>query len=107
LTGNEVVIADSLYRLPPYLKRLSEARTADLGLDDGDGLGNLLFVRRAFGQEIVPRWRWTPGSNVAGGHRVGESRLGQMHLTLALRQNIDGEGDNGFDVMLPRPFDDK
>ncbi|WP_328786075.1 ATP-binding protein (plasmid) [Streptomyces canus] len=104
---NEVVFADSLYRLLPYLKRLSEARTADLGLDDADGLGDLLLVRRVFGPEIVPLWRWKPGSNVADGDRVGEIRLGQMHLTLALRQNVDGEGDIGFDVMLPCPYDDE
>jgi hypothetical protein len=36
---NHVVFADSLYRLEPYLRRLSEARLADLGLDGGDGLG--------------------------------------------------------------------
>ncbi|MFG2463337.1 AAA family ATPase [Streptomyces sp. NPDC048523] len=103
---NEVVFADSLYQLLPYLKRLSEARTADLGLDDGDGLGDLLLVRRVFGPEIVPLWRWKPDSNVAAGDRVGEIRLGQMYLTLALRQNVDGEGDIGFDVMLPCPYDD-
>lgn len=104
---NEVVFSDSLYRLLPYLERLSEARTADLGLDGGDGLGELLLVRRTFGAEIVPLWRWKPGSNVAGGDRVAEIRLGQMYLTLALRQNIDGEGDIGFDVMLPCPHDDE
>ncbi|MFD4977343.1 hypothetical protein [Streptomyces sp. NPDC058424] len=49
---NEVVFADSLYRLLPLLKRLSERRTADLGLDGGDGLGDLLLVRRVFGPEI-------------------------------------------------------
>ncbi|MEU0119058.1 ATP-binding protein [Streptomyces bobili] len=104
---NEVVFADSLYRLLPYLERLSATRTADLGLDGGDGLGDLLLVRRVFGPEIVPLWRWKPGSNVAGGDRVGEIRLGQMYLTLALRQNVDGEGDIGFDVMLPCPYDDE
>jgi predicted kinase len=104
---NEVIFADSLYRLLPYLKRLSEARTADLGLDGGDGLGDLLLVRRVFGPEIVPLWRWKPGSNLAGGDRVGDIRLGQMYLTLALRQNVDGEGDIGFDVMLPCPYDDE
>ncbi|MFF2517857.1 hypothetical protein [Streptomyces sp. NPDC058086] len=36
---NEVVFSDSLYRLLPYLERLSETRTADLGLDGGDGPG--------------------------------------------------------------------
>ncbi|WP_331732404.1 ATP-binding protein [Streptomyces sp. NBC_00989] len=105
---NDVVVADnSLYRLLPYLKRLSDARTADLGLDGGDGLGDLLLVRRTFGPEILPLWRWKPGSNLAGGDRVGEIRLGQMYLTLALRNNVDGDGDIGFDVMLPCPHDDE
>lgn len=104
---NEVVFSDSLYLLLPYLERLSESRTADLGLDGGDGLGGLLLVRRTFGAEIVPLWRWKPGSNVAGGDPVAEIRLGQMYLTLALRQNVDGEGDIGFDVMLPCPHDDE
>lgn len=26
---------------------------------------------------------------------------------MALRQNVDGEGDIGFDVMLPCPYDDE
>jgi predicted kinase len=103
----EVVFSDSLYRLLPYLERLSEARTAVLGLDGGDGLGDLHLVRRTFGEEILPLWQWKPGSNVAGGDRVAEIRLGQMYLTLALRQNVDGEGDIGFDVMLPCPYDDE
>ncbi|MEV5432775.1 ATP-binding protein [Streptomyces sp. NPDC052701] len=104
---NEVVFADSLHRLLPYLQRLSEARTADLGLDDGEGLGDLLLVRRVFGPEILPLWRWREGSDVAGGDRVGEIRLGQQCLTLALRTNVDGEGDIGFDVMVPCPHDDE
>src|SRR5215204_2961855 len=67
---NEVVFADSLYRLLPHLERLSKARTADLELDSGDGLSDLLLVRRVFGPEVLPLWRWKPGSNVAGGDRV-------------------------------------
>jgi hypothetical protein len=102
---NEVVFADSLYRLLPHLRRLSEARSVDLGLDCGDGLGDLLLPRRFFGPEILPLWRWKPGSDVAGGDRVGEIRLGQQYLTLALRTNVDGEGDTGFDVLLPCPID--
>ncbi|MFI1502640.1 AAA family ATPase [Streptomyces platensis] len=102
---NQVLFADSLYRLEPYLLRLSEARNADLGLDDSDGLGDLLLPRRSFGPEILRMWRWKPGSDVAGGDRVAEIRLGQQYLTLALRQNIDGKGDVGFDVALPCPFD--
>ncbi len=60
-----------------------------------------------FGEEILPLWRWQPGSNVAGGDRVAEIRLGQQYLTLALRTNVDGEGDYGFEVMLPCPHDDE
>ncbi|MEJ8653645.1 ATP-binding protein [Streptomyces sp. MS1.AVA.3] len=102
---DQVLFADSLYRLEPYLRRLSEARNADLGLDGSDGLGDLLLPRRIFGSEIVRMWRWKPGSDVAGGDRVAEIRLGQQYLTLALRQNVDGEGDVGFDVAVPCPFD--
>ncbi|MDQ1033079.1 hypothetical protein QF035_010661 [Streptomyces umbrinus] len=104
---NAVVFADSLLRLLPFLERLSGVRTADLGLDGGNGLGDLLLVRRTFGPEIVPLWRWNPGSKAAGGDRVAEIRLGQMYLTLALRTDVDGEGDLGFDVMLPCPHDDE
>ncbi|MFJ2271842.1 AAA family ATPase [Streptomyces sp. NPDC087849] len=103
----EIVYSDSLYRLLPYLERLSETRQADLGLDGGAGLGDLNLVRRVFGEEILPLWRWKPGSNVAGGDRVAEIRLGQQYLTLALRTDVDGEGDIGFDVMVPCPHDDE
>jgi hypothetical protein len=104
---NEVVFADSLYRLLPYLERLSQARTADLGLDGGDGLGDLLLVSRTFGPQILPLWQWKPSSDIAGGDRVAQLRLGQQYLTLALRTNVDGEGDVGFDVAVPCPFDDE
>ncbi|MFB6807615.1 AAA family ATPase [Streptomyces sp. NPDC056387] len=103
----EIVYSDSLHRLQPYLERLSEIRQADLGLDGGPGLGELNLVRRVFGEEILPLWQWKPGSNVAGGDRVAEIRLGQQYLTLALRTDVDGEGDIGFDVMVPCPHDDK
>ena len=102
---DHVVFADSTYRLEPLLRRLSDTRRADLGWDGDDGLGDLLLVRRFFGSEILPLWRWKDGSPLAGGDRVGEIRLGQQHLTLALRQNVDGEGDIGFDVLLPCPVD--
>jgi predicted kinase len=104
---NEVVFADSLYRLLPYLERLSQARTADLGMDGGDGLGDLLLVSRTFGPQILPLWQWKPSSDIAGGDRVAQLRLGQQYLTLALRTNVDGEGDVGFDVAVPCPFDDE
>ncbi|MFJ4972729.1 AAA family ATPase [Streptomyces sp. NPDC088755] len=104
---DEVVFSESLCRLLPFLERLSGTRQADLGLDGSDGLGELNLVRRTFGEEILPLWRWKDGSNVAGGDRVAEIRLGQMYLTLALRTDVDGEGDVGFDVMVPCPHDDE
>lgn len=100
---SEIVFSDSLCRLLPYLERLSQKRTADLGLDDGDGLGDLLLVRRTFGEEILPLWRWRDGSGLADGDRVAEVRLGRQQLTLALRTDVDGEGDIGFDVLVPCP----
>lgn len=103
----EIVFSDSLCRLLPYLERLGEKRTADLGLDGGDGLGDLLLVRRVFGEEILPLWRWRDGSDIADGDRVAEIRLGQQRLTLALRTDVDGEGDIGFDVLVPCPHDDQ
>ncbi|MGW2689493.1 AAA family ATPase [Streptomyces sp. NPDC001414] len=103
----EIVFADSLYRLLPFLERLSGARQADLGLDGSEGLGDLNLVARMFGEAIVPLWQWKPGSNVAGGDDVAEIRLGQQYLTLALRTNVDGLGDVGFDVMVPCPHDDE
>ncbi|MGW4951528.1 AAA family ATPase [Streptomyces parvulus] len=103
---NTVVFADALYRLEPFLKRLSQAREADLGRDGSEGLGDLWLARRFFGPEILPLWRWRPGSDlVTGRHRVAEIRLGQQYLTLALREDVDGEGDFGFDILLPCPFD--
>lgn len=103
---NTVVFADALYRLEPFLNRLSQAREADLGRNGSDGLGDLWLARRFFGSEILPLWRWRPGSDlVTGRDRVAEIRLGQQYLTLALREDVDGEGDFGFDVLLPCPFD--
>ncbi|MFE4019307.1 AAA family ATPase [Streptomyces sp. NPDC059101] len=104
---NKVVFATDLSLLLPHLNRLSQARNADLGLDGSAGVGDLLLPRRFFGPEILPLWRWKPGSQMAGGDRVAEIRLGQQHLTLALRHNTDGEGDFGFDVLLPCPHDDE
>ncbi|MEU9061701.1 AAA family ATPase [Streptomyces sp. NPDC048430] len=103
----EILFSDSLCRLLPYLERLSGARQADLGLDGSTGLGELNLVRRTFGDEILPLWQWKPGSNMAGGDRVAQIRLGQQYLTLALRTDVDGEGDVGFDVRVPCPHDDE
>jgi predicted kinase len=103
---NTIVFADNLHRLEPFLKRLSQAREADLGRDGSEGLGDLLLVRRFFGPEILPLWQWRPDSDlVTGRDRVAEIRLGEQHLTLAFRDDVDGEGDFGFDVLLPCPFD--
>ncbi|MEV6594153.1 ATP-binding protein [Streptomyces acidicola] len=48
---NTVVFADALYRMEPFLKRLSQVREADLGRDGSDGLGDLWLARRFFGPE--------------------------------------------------------
>ncbi|MGW2989348.1 hypothetical protein [Streptomyces goshikiensis] len=54
----------------------------------------------------MPLWRWWPGSHlVTVRDRVAEIRLGQQYLTLALREDVDGAGDFGFDVLLPCPLD--
>ncbi|MGW3341630.1 hypothetical protein ACWDCL_29635 [Streptomyces sp. NPDC001009] len=71
------------------------------------GVGDLLLPRRMFGLEILPLWRWKAGSGIADSDRVAEARLGQMHLTVALRTEADGEGDYGFDVAVPCPHDDE
>ncbi|MFD3920209.1 AAA family ATPase [Streptomyces sp. NPDC058595] len=104
---NEIAFSDSLTRLEPLLRRLSAVREADLGRDGNTGLGDLLLARRYFGPEILPLWRWQPGSNlVTGRDRVAQIHLGQQYLTLAFRDDVDGQGDFGFDVRLPCPFDD-
>ncbi|MFD6471154.1 AAA family ATPase [Streptomyces goshikiensis] len=103
---NTVVFADALDRLAPFLRRLSQVREADLGRDGSEGLGDLWLVRRFFGPEILPLWRWRPDSDlVTGRDRLAEIRLGQQSLSLAFRDDFDGEGDFGFDVMLPCPVD--
>ncbi|MER5781272.1 ATP-binding protein [Streptomyces mobaraensis] len=99
-----IVFADTLHRLEPVLRRLSQARKADLGLDGGDGLdGRLLLVRRVFGEDILPMWRWKDGTDIASGDQVAEIRLGQQSLTLALRTDLDC--DLAFDVRVPCPID--
>ncbi|PWI06504.1 ATP/GTP-binding protein [Streptomyces sp. NWU339] len=103
---NEVVFADSLYRLEPFLQRLSEAREAGLGRDYSESLDDLALVRGFFGPEVLPLWRWKPGSDLASGKdRIAEIRLRRQYLTLAYRHDADGEGNFGFDVLLPCPFD--
>ncbi|MFK4599692.1 hypothetical protein [Streptomyces pristinaespiralis] len=96
------------------------ARDAGFGSESDDGPGSIgagggvaedpvhgCANTCAFGDEILPLWQWKPGSKVADGDRVAEIRLGQQYLTLALRTDVDGEGDYGFDVMVPCPHDDE
>ncbi|MFE7948231.1 AAA family ATPase [Streptomyces sp. NPDC057426] len=103
---DHVVFADQVHRLELLLQRASDTRRAELGWDGHDGLVELLLVRRFFGPEVLPMWQWHDGSTtLAGGDRVGEIRLGPDRLVVALRTDIDGEGDLGFDLLTPCPFD--
>ncbi|MGI5485117.1 AAA family ATPase [Streptomyces lavendofoliae] len=104
---DHVVFADTLHRLEPLLQRASDARRADLGWDGHPGLGSLLLVRRVFGDAVLPLWRWVEGSTLAGGDRVAEITLGADRLILALRKDVDGEGDYGFDLLTACPVDDE
>lgn len=104
---DHVVVAENLCRLEAMLRPLSDARRADLGWDGGDGLGDLLLVRRYFGPEILPIWRWRDGSQLAGGDRVAEIRLGADRIVLALRTDVDGAGDVGFEVLVSCTADDE
>ncbi|GAA2359146.1 ATP-binding protein [Streptomyces cuspidosporus] len=104
---DHVVIAENLHRLQALLRPLSDARRAELGWDGGEGLGDLLLVRRYFGPEILPMWRWRDGSQLAGGDRVAEIRLGADRIVLALRTDVDGAGDIGFEVLVGCAADDE
>ncbi|WP_328380703.1 ATP-binding protein (plasmid) [Streptomyces sp. NBC_00440] len=103
---DHVVFADNIHRLEPLLQRASDTRRREFGWDGGDGLGELLLVRRVFGADVLPLWRWREGSQLAGGDRVGEISLGRNRLVLALRTDVDGEGDLGFDLLVCCPYDD-
>ncbi|MET9077899.1 ATP-binding protein [Streptomyces sp. NPDC004232] len=102
---DHVVFADNIHRLEPLLQRASDMRRRELGWD-GDGLGDLLLLRRFFGADVLPLWRWRNNLPLAGGDRVGEIRLGPDRLVLALRTDVDGEGDIGFDLLVGCPYDD-
>ncbi|MFD8826918.1 AAA family ATPase [Streptomyces sp. NPDC059605] len=104
---DHVVFADTIHRLEPLLKRASDTRRRDMGWDGSDGLGSLLLVRRVFGNDVLPLWTWREGSDLAGGDRAGEIRLGKDRLVLALRTNTDGAGDFGFDLLTECPVDDE
>ncbi|MCA1219280.1 ATP-binding protein [Streptomyces sp. 8L] len=104
---DHIVVAENLYRLEALLQRVSDERRADLGWDGGDGLGDLLLVRRHFGPEILPMWHWRDGSQPAGGDRVAEIRLGADRIILAQRQDTDGAGDICFEALVDCPVDDE
>ncbi|MFF4139462.1 hypothetical protein ACFY1B_50755 [Streptomyces mirabilis] len=104
---DHVVVAENIHCLEAQLQRVSDARRKDLGWDGGEGLGDLLLVRRTFGPEILPMWRWRDASQLADGDRVAELRLGADSLYLALRTDIDGAGDVGFEVLVGCPADDE
>lgn len=55
---DHVVFADNIHRLEPLLQRASDTRRREFGWDGGDGLGELLLVRRVFGADVLPLWRW-------------------------------------------------
>ncbi|MEU5958807.1 ATP-binding protein [Streptomyces sp. NPDC047525] len=105
---DHVVFADNIHRLEPLLQRASDTRRHEMGWDGrGDGLGDLFLVRRTLGADVLPLWTWRDNSQLAGGDRVGEIRLGPDRLVLALRTNVDGEGDLGFDLLVYCPYDDE
>ncbi|MFE9334788.1 AAA family ATPase [Streptomyces sp. NPDC006925] len=103
---DHVVHADNIHRLEPLLQRASDTRRRELGWHTGPGLGALLLVRRVFGADVLPLWTWRDNSQLAGGDHVGEIRLGRDRLVLALRHDIDGQGDFGFDLLVRCPYDD-
>lgn len=100
---DHVFLANQVHRLEPLLRQASDTLRADLGHDGHAGLGDLLLVRRAFGPEVMPMWRWLDDPQLANGDRVGEISLGPDRLTLALRLDLDGEGDIGFEILTQCP----
>ncbi|WP_372412031.1 AAA family ATPase [Streptomyces luteireticuli] len=102
---DHVVVAENLYRLETLLQRVSDAWRADLGWDGGEGLGDLLLVRRYSGSEALRMWRWRDGSQLADGDRVAEIRLGADRVILAQRNDVDGAGDIGFEALVGCPDD--
>ncbi|GGV19813.1 hypothetical protein GCM10010275_71840 [Streptomyces litmocidini] len=97
------MFASSLDRLTPLLARAAADQSVELGWDDGDGLGEELLLRRFFGPDIARLADWRDSSTLAGGDRVVELRAGSATLTPALRLNVDGQGDVGFDVLVVCP----
>ncbi|GAA2485418.1 hypothetical protein [Streptomyces gobitricini] len=65
-------------------------------------------MRRYFGPEILPMWRWRDGSQLADGDRVAEIRLQRAdRIVLAQRNDVDGAGDVAFEVLVGCAADDE
>ncbi|OEJ22543.1 hypothetical protein [Streptomyces subrutilus] len=99
LTQTPCVVADNLYRLEALLKPLSDARRAELGWNGSEGSGDLLLVRRYIGPEICC---CGAGATARSSPTETASRrgLGADRLVLAQRNDVDGAGDAGFDVLV-------
>ncbi|MDQ0904157.1 putative kinase [Streptomyces canus] len=94
-----------LGRLGALLQRASDTRRRELGLDGG-GPGDAWRLRSFFGPEIARLATWKDGSDlVTGDDRVVVLEVAGDHLTLAYRHDADGEGNFGFDVLVPCPHD--
>ncbi|MFJ6444955.1 hypothetical protein ACIQMU_31565, partial [Streptomyces sp. NPDC091649] len=65
------------------------------------------FGAEFFGPEILPVWSWRDGSQLAGGDRVAEIRLGADRIVLAQRNDVDGAGGIGFEVLVGCAADDE
>ncbi|MBC9730987.1 ATP-binding protein [Streptomyces sp. TRM68367] len=96
-----------LNRLGVLLRRVSDARRRELGLDGGDGVDNdERLLRRFFGPEIARLATWKDGSGlVTGEDRVVVLEVAGDYRTLAFRRDADGEGNYGFDILVPCPTD--
>lgn len=101
---DHVMSADQVHRLEPLLRRASDAQQAErhLGTSDDDDL----LLHEFFGPAIASLFRWKNDSQIAGGDRVGEIRLGPDRLTLALRTDVPALPDVEFEALLPCPYDD-
>ncbi|UXY33195.1 ATP-binding protein [Streptomyces sp. HUAS TT20] len=95
-----------LGRLGTLLQRVSDTRRLELGLDGGVKPGDAWRLRRYFGPEIARLAAWKDGSDlVTGNDRVVVLEVAGDFLTLAYRHDADGEGNFGFDVLVPCPND--
>lgn len=93
-----------LGRLGALLQRASDTRRRELGLDGGDGLGDEGLLLRFFGPEIARLATWKDHSDlVTGEDRIVVLEVAGDYRTLAFRRDADGEGNYGFDVLVPCP----